>query len=216
MASHTTCGSFSGYRAWTGVWTQSLINELSNKCNFPDYMPDYITAKLRRTARNVGMILADGARKLWRRRCELISLQKKGMKELLRVTERNHRAAYNLQRIREIHKKAADKKAAQLATASNTQPITNYFNKLRPTVPKTKNTPTTKSLHSTASVLPGVAHRNTRKAKKRHNNSAEAQDPELNNHTQYEHNDSSPKYPISHLHCILANDTSSLIRGSID
>jgi len=210
MASPTSSSSFNGYRAWTGVWTQSLIDELDKKCNFPTDLSDNIVTKLRRTARHVGMILADGARKLWRRRCELISLQKKGMKELLLVTERNHRAAYILQRITARQKKAAEKKAI----AANTPPITEYFRPVRES--KTNR----KSLHATKSVLPGRAHLNKRKLKRRSKprtaETDEQQNPELSNHTFYEHNDATPIHAISYIHTLLANDTSSLVRGSID
>ena len=182
----------------------------SKKCNFPLDLSDNIASKLRRTARQVGMILADGARKLWRRRCELISLQKQGMKELLLVTQRSHCAAYILQRIKERKQKAEEKKAA----AASTPQITKYFR------PACNSKPNRNSPQATIPVLSGRTHLNKRNTKLRRKprtaETDEQQDPELSNHTFHEYNDATPIHAISYIHQLLVNDTSSLVRGSID
>ena len=132
------------------------------------------------------------------------------MKELLVVTQRNHRAAYILQRIKERRRKAEEKKA----TAASTPQITKYFR------PARKSKPIRNSLHATIPVLPGRTHLTKRNTKRRREpctaETDEQQNPELSNHTFYEYNDATPIHAISYIHQLLVNDTSSLVRGSID
>ena len=132
------------------------------------------------------------------------------MKELLLVTQRNHRAAHILQCIKERQRKAEEKKAI----AASTPQITEFFRPVRVSKPN-RNSP-----HATTPVPPSRTHHNKRNTKRRRKprtaETDEQQNPELSNHTFYEYNDATPIHAISYIHQLLVNDTSSLVRGSID
>ena len=100
------------------------------------------------------------------------------------------------------------------AISASTPPITEYF---RPACERTTNR---NAPRATIPVLSGRTHLNKRNKKRRRKprtaETDEQQNPELSNHTFYEHNDATPIHAISYIHQLLVNDTSSLVRGSID
>ena len=69
-------GYHEGWRAWTGQWTPHLITQLYLKFPLDDNLSQDHKQRLKRTALQVGTILAQGARAIWASICRQISLQK--------------------------------------------------------------------------------------------------------------------------------------------
>ena len=76
VANPTGNGFHEGWRAWTGQWTPKLINQLANKYPILSEPSTDLCNRLRRTALQVGKILAVGARAIWAARCAAIAADK--------------------------------------------------------------------------------------------------------------------------------------------